>query len=150
MWQIRNFKIKTAVLDFSSSRQPNPQVSQLFAGGVQLMNALELMDWQDQEQTQVLICEACGIVHCRFGGWVSFRRSESLVFMLPTESFLTGDEDDIREYEPPAYLKKQGIPCFDFDTWNRLRSKEPSIPAVDKIQPLNLKEAEYLSHWNIV
>ena len=148
MWQIRNFEIKSAILDFSSSGQSNPQVSQLFGDGVQLMNALELMDWQDSDQTQVLICEACGIVHCKFGDWVIIRRSGSLVFMLPTESYLTGDEDDIREYRPPAYLKQQGIPCFDFETWSNLQITERSLPAVHEFQPLSLKEATLLFHWN--
>ncbi len=148
MWQIRNFEIKPAILDFSSSGQSNRQVSQLFGEGVQLMNALELMDWQNPYETQVLICEACGIVRCKSGGWVSFCRSESLVFMLPTEDYVSGDEDDKREYDPPAYLKQRGIPCFDFDTWNSLQSKEPSLPGVDEFEPLSLKDATLLFHWN--
>ena len=77
MWKINSLEIKPAILDFSSSEQGKREVSRLLSDGIELINAIELVDW-DSEDTQVLICEECGYVHCEPGGWVSFRRSDSL------------------------------------------------------------------------
>lgn len=68
MWQIKNPEVKPATLDFSSSEQGKLQVSQLFSDGVELINALELVDW-DSEDTQFLVCESCGtpIVNLEIG-----------------------------------------------------------------------------------
>jgi hypothetical protein len=40
MWQINKLEIKPAILDFGSSGQNRVQVSQLFADGIELINAL--------------------------------------------------------------------------------------------------------------
>ena len=58
MWQIKNPEVKPATLDFSSSGQGKLQVNQLFADGIELINALELVEWYS-EDTQFLVCEAC-------------------------------------------------------------------------------------------
>ena len=147
MWQIKNLEIKPATLDFTSSGQGKRQVHQLFSNDIKLINALELVDL-DSEDTQLLICEECGFMHCKSGDWVSVRRSDLLVLILPTADFVWGDEEDKREYKPPAYLKKQGIPYLDFATYERLRSMHSSFPAMDQIQPLTLKEATLLFQWN--
>lgn len=122
-------------------------MQQLFSNDIKLINALELVAW-DPEDTQLLICEECGITHCKSGNWVSVRRSDSLVLILPTADFVWGDEEDKREYRPPAYLKEQGIPYLDFAIYERLRSMHSSFPAIDQIQPLTLKEATLLFQWH--
>lgn len=147
MWQIENPEIIPATLDFTSSQQGKRQVQQLFSNGTKLINALELVDW-DAEDTQFLVCEECGTMHCEPGNWVSVRRSDSLVLILPSSDYVWGDEEDKTEYRPPVYLKKQGIPYLASSTYERLRSMHSSFPALDQIQPLTLKEATLLFHWN--
>lgn len=147
MWKISSPEIKPAVLDFSSSGQGKREVSTLLSDGIELINALELVDW-DSDDTQVLICEECGYVHCEPGGWVSFRRSDSLVLILPAADYVWGESRDKDEYRPPPYLAKLGIPYLTLSTYEDLRSRHSSLPTVDRIQELNLREATLLFHWN--
>lgn len=147
MWKLNSLEIKRATLDFSSSGQGKREVSQLFSDGIELINALELVDW-DSDDTQFLICEECGYVHCEPGGWVSFRKSGSLVLILPAEDYVWGDRQDKQEYRPPAYLTERGIPYLTVSTYEDLRSMHSSFPAVDQIRDLNVREAALLFHWN--
>lgn len=147
MWQIKKPEIKQTTLDFGSSGQGERQVYQLFSDGVQLINALELVDW-DSEDTQVLVCESCGFTHCEPGNWVSIRKCNSVVLMLPASSYVWGESTNRHEYNPPSYLKKRGIPYFDLETYESLRVKHSSFPQIDRIYPLNFREATLLFQWN--
>ena len=147
MWKINSLEIKPAILDFSSSGQGKREVSRLLSDGIELINAIELVEWESDD-TQVLICEDCGYVHCEPGGWVSFRRSDSLVLILPAADYVWGDRNDKNEYRPPPYLTKRGIPYLTLSTYEDLRSRHSSLPTLDRIQELNLREATLLFHWN--
>lgn len=147
MWEIKNPEIRRATLDFTSSEQGKRRVAQLFSDNTNLMNAVELVDW-DTEDSQLLVCTECGFTHCKPGNWVSVRRSDSLVMILPSSDYVWGNEEDRREYSPPQYLIQFGIPYLTYATYERLRSMHPSFPAIDRIQPLKLKEAALLFQWN--
>ena len=143
MWQIKNPEITPSKLDFGSSGQDKRPVFQLFADGIQLINALELVDW-DEEHSQFLICEGCGYTGCKSGDWVSVRRSDSMVLFLPSSEHVWREKKDYMEYCPPAYLRQRGIPYLDSATYETLRSKHSSFPALNKLQPLKMKEAVVL------
>ena len=147
MWQIKNTELKPSTLDFGSSEQGAFQVSQLFSEGIQLINALELVDW-DLGETQFLVCEECGYTGCKSGDWVSLRKSESLVLILPASSYVWGEKEDKHEYSPPSYFKSRGIPYLELSTYESLRSQHSSFPSVDQVQPLNLREAALLFQWS--
>ena len=147
MWQIKNTELKPSTLDFGSSGQGTCPVWQLFSEGIELINALELVDW-DPEQTQFLICEECGYTFCKSRDWVSVRKSESLVLILPASSYVWGEREDKDEYSPPSYLRSHGIPYLEFSTYENLRSEHSSFPSIDQIQQLNLREATLLFQWN--
>lgn len=147
MWQIKNTELKRSTLDFGSSGQGTFPVWQLLSEGIELINALELVNW-DSEETQFLICEECGYTFCKSRDWVSVRKSESLVLILPASSYVWGESEDKEEYSPPAYLTTHGIPYLEFSTYEELRSKHSSFPSIDQIQPLNLREAALLFQWN--
>ena len=147
MWKLDSLEIKPAVLDFTSSAQGKREVSRLLSDGVELINAIELVDWAP-EDTQVLICEACGYSKCEPGNWVSFRKSDSLVVILPAADFIWGDREDKNEYRPPSYLTQRGIAYFTLSIYEDLRSGHSSLPPVDQIRELNLREATLLFHWN--
>jgi len=87
-------------------------VTQLFVDEIQLINALELVEW-DQEHSQFLICEACGFEGCKSRDWVSVRRSDSLVLFLPSSEHVWREKKDYMEYCPPAYLNQRGIPYLE-------------------------------------
>ncbi len=147
MWQIKNTELKPSTLDFGSSGQGAHPVWQLYSEGIELINALELVDW-DPEQTQFLICEECGYTFCKSRDWVSVRKSESLALILPASSYVWGEREDKDEYSPPSYFRTRGIPYLEFSTYEKLRSVHSSFPSIDRIQQLNLREAALLFHWN--
>ena len=145
MWRIANFELRPATLDFTASEQGWRKVTQLFADGVQIINAVELVDW-DAERVQFLICEQCGFEHCEPGGWVSVRRRDSSVFILPSTDYVLAEQDaDRNEYSPPQYLKERGVAYFDRTTYETLRTQHPSFPAFETIRELNNREAELLN-----
>ena len=146
MWQIKNPEIVPSKLDFGSSGQDKRDVFQLFADGIKLINAIELVDW-DEEHSQFLICEACGIPGCKSRDWVSVRRSDSLVLFLPSSEHVWREEKDYMEYCPPSYFKERGIPYLDSASYESLRSRHSSFPAIDRLQPLTLKGATVLFQW---
>ena len=143
MWQIKNPEIRPSSLDFGSSGRDKRTVFQLFAEGIKLINALEIVDW-DEENSQFLICEGCGMTGCKPGDWVSVRRSDSLVLFLPASEHVWREKKDYLEYGPPAYFRQRGIPYLDSATHEALRSQHSSFPALDKLQRLKAKEAAVL------
>jgi hypothetical protein len=142
MWRIQNPTIKPITLDFGASEQGKRRFSQLFADDVLLINAIELVDWDDQ-QTQFLICQSCGMVGCASGGWVSLRVAGDLLLILPAFSSWFEDDERDREYRPPLYVSEHGIPYLTLADYQALRSLHPDFPAVEKFRRLNLKEAIY-------
>jgi hypothetical protein len=147
MWHIENPELRPATLDFTSSEQGLYEVTQLFAGDVQLINAIELVEW-DEEEAQFLICEDCGFSHCKPGDWVRVRRSDSLVLILPSLNYVRPErEEDTIEYSPPGYLRMRGIAYLDRSTYENLTSQHPSLPPFAQIPLLNESEAGLLSDW---
>ena len=120
----------------------------MFADGVQLINAVELVNW-DTDDTQVLICEACGFDRCKPGDWVRVRRSDSMILMLPAFDYVWAElPDDRVEYSPPKYLRQRGgVAYFDRSTYESLLSQNTEFPAFEEIQQLNMREATLLFHW---
>ena len=143
MWLIKDPEITRSSLDFGLSGRDKFSVFQLFAEGVKLINALELVEW-DEEHSQFLICEGCGMPGCKSGDWVSARRSGSLVLLLPCSEHVWREKKDYMEYCPPSYFKQRGIPYLDSATYDTLRSRHSSFPALDQLQPLKVKEATVL------
>lgn len=144
MWKIDNLIIQARTLDFGSSEQSHVKVSQLFAGSELLVNALELVDW-DSDETQLLVCEACGSVHCKSGDWVMIRKSGPLVLILPAFDSL---EKNVTEYGPPVYVRERGIGFLDLEAYEELRSKNVYLPATDSIRQLEMRETVKAFQWD--
>lgn len=122
-------------------------MSRLFSDGVELVNALELVDW-DSEDVQLLVCGACGHTHCKPGDWASIRKSNSLILLLPATQYVWGERREREEYGPPYYLKERGAAYLDLSTYENLRSKHPSFPPAEQIRHLNMREAALLFQWD--
>ena len=147
MWQIKNPEIKPTMLDFSSSGQGLFQANRLLSDGIEIINALELVDW-DEDKIQFLVCASCGYTRCKSGDWVSLRKTDSLILILPAFEAIFDEEREKEEYEPPSYLKKQGVAYLDISTYERLRSQHSSFPSAEKIQQLNMREAILVYRWD--
>lgn len=147
MWQIKDPQVNAVTLDFTSSEQGMRPAHQLVAEGVELINAIELVDW-DAADTQFLICTECGYTHCKPGDWVSVRRADSLVLILPSVDYVWPEDNNRDEYRPPAYIRKRGIAYLDRSTYESLRSRNSSFPEFRYLHPLTLREATLLFHWD--
>lgn len=143
MWRVENPKFEPTTLDFTSSGQGHFQATRLVSNGVELMNALELMDWDD-EKVQVSICDHCGYVHCSSGGWVVFRSAGNLVLLMPAFDAMRDDDWSRTEYSPPYYLQDKGTAYFEQQTYESLREQFSSFPPLEKIRPLQMREAMWL------
>ena len=140
MWEIKNPTIQKARLDFTSSEQGFCEVSQLVSDGVVVMNALEFMDF-DEDRVQLLICSHCGTIGCQSGNWVSFRKSGKFILLIPAFEDMEDDEWSKTEYSPPKYFKKEGIPYFTIQTYEKLGKDFPDFPAIEDIKNLKMREA---------
>lgn len=144
MWRIDEPTIERATLNFTSSSQGRPQVSQLKSGGVILMNALELMEWSP-ERTQVIVCDSCGIPSCESGGWVNLRRTTDRVLLIPPFDEIEQDNWSRDEYRPPRYLQDIGTPYFELPAYESLVARDIGFPVVNEIALLQMREAVRLA-----
>jgi len=143
MWRIDNPKFEPTTLDFTSSGQSHLQATRLVADGVELMNALELMDWDD-DKVQVSICDHCGTVGCSSGGWIVFRSSGNLVLLMPAFDAMRDDNWSRTEFSPPYFVADRGTAYFDIQTYESLREQSSLFPPLEKIRPLQMREAMWL------
>jgi len=143
MWCIDNLKLQPTTLDFSSSGQGRFQATKLVSDGVELMNALELMDWDD-DKVQVSICGHCGTVGCSSGGWIVFRFSGDLVLLMPAFDGMRDDDWSRTKFSPPYFVADRGTAYFDLQTYESLREQYSLFPPLEKIRPLQMREAMWL------
>jgi len=147
MWEVQTPTIRSKTLDFESSGQAPVQVSQLFSDDTLVINAIELVDW-DGEQTQFLICEACGFVGCKPGDWVSLRSAGTLILIMPAFDSLSQNAESNTEYSPPIYIRRKGIAYLDISSYQSLRETHSSLPMPDQIPKLRMREALLAFQWD--
>ena len=143
MWEITNPAIQKARLDFTSSGQGFFEVSKLVSDGVEIMNALELMDF-GEDKIQLLICDHCGTINCKSGDWVNLRSSGDFVLMIPAFDEMRDNWSET-EYSPPRYFGKEGTPYFSLETYEKLQSQNTSFPKIESIKHLQAREAMRLA-----
>lgn len=142
MKKIIEYQIRKTKLNFSSSEQPNPDVNQLYSDDCCLMNAIELIDLEDLEETQLLVCEHCGITQCASGDWVRIRRIlDSIVFIPDFGKLLSEDEWERTEYTPPKFMEKIGIPYFSSHIYNQIKTLVNRLPEINDVPELTFQEA---------
>ncbi|MGB7414150.1 MAG: hypothetical protein WA902_08065, partial [Thermosynechococcaceae cyanobacterium] len=105
MWQLLAPELRQA--KFIDSENQKRWITQLWVGEIQLINALEFVNWGDRN-LQFQVCQ-CGIVGCQPEGWVSIRKTSALVIILPAfNQIQEADRGFEEEYLPPAYLWEKG------------------------------------------
>lgn len=147
MWKIDNPKFEKITLNFSNLGQGNFQATRLVSDGVEIMNAIELIDWDDDE-IQVSICDHCGTVKCSSGGWIVFRSSGDLILMMPVFEAMREDDWSKTEFSPPYFIQDRGTAFFERQTYEDLREQFSEFPLFEKIRPLQMREAIWLVQLN--
>jgi hypothetical protein len=117
---VTSFELRQRKLDFRSSGQSLFDATALIANDVELVNAIERLDFSG-EVVQLIVCEQCGYAHCAPGSYVNFRKLGEQVVLVPALSAMREGEFELREYAPPAYMWTQGLPIFSADVYDELR-----------------------------
>jgi len=147
MWLIDDLEILDVELDFTSSFGGRSRTQAVHSGDTCLVNALAFTDFGD-DPTQLIVCEACGIVHCQPGGWVHIRRVGDSIVFIPAFAELPAGEFESVEYLPPAYLSSRGIPLFAPEIYQQLRVQAPVFPTIENIPSITASEAVWLTQWD--
>jgi hypothetical protein len=121
VWQVERLEFRSAALDFRSSGQGRPGVTQLLFDGELFANATGLTDW-DADVFQVLVCEDCGVEDCEPGNWVQVRRLGTTSFFTPCWS------DDVDRHSPPRLLERRGIPVLSDELYRTLGERLVALP----------------------
>lgn len=146
MWHIENPELQLVILDFSSSGQERFQATRLVFDGVELMNGLELIEWEE-DKTQILICDYCGAIGCSPGGWIAFRSCGNLILLMPAFEAMRADDWSRTEFSPPYFVANKGTAYFERQTWESLRRRFSSFPPFENIRPLQMREAMWLAQY---
>ncbi len=138
MWSVGSLETRTRILDFFRGGGGRHRSIALFADGIQLINALELVDFSS-ERTQLIICEECGIVHCNPGNWVKFVRIGNSILLVPAFRHMEMGIFERQEYSPPDFTLKRGVPFLDDSLSTSL------LVELNKYGKVNIKDIEPLS-----
>lgn len=109
-WRVQQIESRRSQMDYTSSAQGHPTVTQLLADGVVIANAVERTTWSART-VQSMICSECGMERCAAGGWISPRAADAAILWLPAFEEMAGGARDAAEYRPPEYFER-GIPLF--------------------------------------
>jgi hypothetical protein len=121
--------------DFSSSEQASPHWTRLVCGGVQLTNAINAVDWLDEEPAvQVELCESCGWAGCASGGYVHVSRLESHLLWTPPHIDLD-DPFEASYYRPSDPVRQHGGVAIAVEDWEAWRRQFPGLPPATDFAP---------------
>lgn len=148
MWRLDNLKLEPMTLDFTSSGQGYFQATSLVNDGLKIVNALELVDWDD-DKVQVSICDHCGTSGCSSGGWIVFRSTGDFILLMPAFEAMQENNWSESEFTPPYFIREKGAAYFDKQTYQSLREKVPSMPPLEEIRPLEIREAMWLVQMEV-
>ncbi|MBD2037901.1 hypothetical protein H6F76_23390 [Leptolyngbya sp. FACHB-321] len=144
MWQLKNPITRRAELDFSASEQSRVTVTQLGDDRVQLINAVEYVNW-GKARLQFLVCEDCGYVGCAREGWVELKRADPLALIMPAFTSI-GEASEIihSEYLPPYYFVERGAIYVEQETYTKTLCQIAAFPRLETLAPLSAWEAAKL------
>ena len=141
MWPLETLKTKRVKLDLSSSGQPNVEVTQLWTNHIELINAVESVNWSDSA-FQFRVCGLCGYVGCKPQDWVEIKRTTSIVLIAPAFTKLREASKHMEhEYLPPPYLLEQGVIYIDRANYESQLCQVAPFPDFATLSPLLAWEA---------
>ena len=117
--------------DFSSTEQASPHWTRVVCGGEQLTNALNAVDWLNEETAvQVELCESCGFAGCESGGYVHVSRLNSHVLWTPPHIDVN-DPFDSYQYRASEPVRRHGGVAIQVDEWRAWRRKFAALPRAE-------------------
>lgn len=136
MWKLENPTTKKVKLDFSSSGQSEAYVTQLWDVNVELINAIEYVNWSDLNY-QFIVCESCGYVGCKSQDWVEIERAGSIALIIPAFTRIRNASKQVQdEYLPPHYLLELGAIYIDRESYKSELSQIIPLPDFEALSPL--------------
>ncbi|MCP4900675.1 MAG: hypothetical protein GY906_27240 [bacterium] len=124
---VDGFEVRRWSPDFSSSGQDSPVWHAVSFSGYELTNAVLDVDW-DQNPTQLILCECCGVTGCNSGGWAHLSRIGQNV-LLTEPNIDETNEVELGQSGPSDAIINFGSLLVASRTWDDLRSQFLSIPA---------------------
>jgi len=146
MWIPKEFKTKPKKMDFSSLGQSTVDVTALYADGENLMNAIELMEF-DCDPIQFQICDHCGYPGCSSGDWLSIRKIGESVIILPAFTVMDDGEWESSEYDPPYFTRIIGSILLKNGKYEEFRNLVKGIPALSEVKKISSYEISRLLQW---
>lgn len=136
MWKLENPKTKKVKLGFSSSGQSKSFVTQLWDANLELINAIEYVNWSDSSY-QFIICGSCGYVGCKPRDWVEIKRTDSVALIMPAFTRLRDASEQMQdEYSPPPYLLERGVIYIDQESYKSELSQIIPLPDFEELSLL--------------
>ncbi len=127
MFVCHDLRTETWSPDFYSSGQASPVWTRVTSGATLITNSLEWVEWEDNP-VQVVLCDACGHVHCASGGYVHVSR---------LGDFILWSSPQTPEEEPPYVLRTLGALAIPVATWNLWSAGIPDVPHADRLVRAN-------------
>src|SRR5689334_23088294 len=137
MWMVAEVAFRAHELDFSSSGGKSHPTTSVLADGVEIINALELVE-QDADPLAVWICDQCGTPGCNSGNRVSIRTFDDGLVMIPAFAAMVRDTWSRDENGAPYFTRRNGIPLFRGAALRALRSQMARLGDLDQHPPLSL------------
>jgi hypothetical protein len=149
MWLVDRVEIRERELDFSSAGGGRHATKGLFADGIEIVNALDFVDPSTQggEAIQVTTCEQCGTPGCNSGGWVTLRRLDDGLTMVPAFGLLGRDDFARDQYGPPYFVDKRGAPVFKDAALAAIRDHLPWLADLSRVPRLSSTETALVLQW---
>ncbi len=134
MQHIQDLTVRDSVFqpDGEELFQPVPTL-QVFQGEECLINAVSLCDFST-DPCQLEICK-CGQIGCKSGSWVSFRRINGFVLLIPAFRHLVdGDELERMDFQPPrSFISPDMSAAISVSDYSELVHQVPDLPSLDTI-----------------
>lgn len=149
MWIVDQIESREREFDFGSSGLDRHSTAGLFADGVEIVNALDLVDFSADADgaIQLIVCDYCGTPGCNAGNRVSFRRLDDGLLMIPSFASMARGDWEMTEYGPPHFIAKRGAPLFSDGALHAVLARLPALVGPSSWPPLNSREAALLLQW---
>jgi hypothetical protein len=144
MWTVSAIETRKVRMNFTSSGQGRPVMTELLLDGTIIANAIELTDWTEGP-VQIEVCGSCGYVHCASGGWVSVKRLGKGIMILPAFDAMAKNS---AEYSPPEWMARSGPALISEILAESLRIAAPGLPEISRLMPVTQTDAVLMIQWS--
>ncbi len=142
MWLIENFTSQKRVFDRSDAEMHSIEATGIFCQGIEIINAVELIECYEENVFQAKICDVCTFQDCKSGDYLTIRRAGEYITFIPAFEIMETKNDWERGiYKPPYYIRSKGCPILTLKDYDNFRKSVPFLPYLENIPSLKMKEA---------